>query len=321
MDVRDRSPRSPTPPPTEKPSLPTIRESLAELDKVIAEKTSTDTAKDTQYADLDKDEDEENDWNNFKPQKGQRWPEKLEEKLCQLWEEEKQLYACKAGSYKYAGRERRQAVQRIATKLNMEYDHVETHMNTMRTAYTKALKKPSGSGVDASSAKNKRILSICHFLRKHVKPRDGMSNLEKLDEERQNENDNEVESSQPVMEIDDTGDFVESCAVPEEKDDSEEKNNDKAPVKATMANRKKKGAKNNNENPDFMSTATSCLSTVQKVLASTGPQQVENVDQHELWGKLMAMKLRGMPPNEAEKFKLKMDQLAFEIMERSRDGN
>jgi hypothetical protein len=66
---------------------------------------------------------------------------------------------------------------------------VDTHMTSMRTMYTKAIQLPSGSAADKMTYRQKELKTLLSFLRRHVKPLKGISNLPR------------VESTDPQVEI------------------------------------------------------------------------------------------------------------------------
>lgn len=61
-------------------------------------------------------------------------------------------------------------------------EEVQTHMNSLRTAYSKVAHIPSGSGADRLTTRQKDLREMCRFLRSHLSKREGISNLKKPDD-------------------------------------------------------------------------------------------------------------------------------------------
>lgn len=52
-------------------------------------------------------------------------------------------------------------------------------MKTLRTSFTKVSRLPSGSGADSLTQRQRDIQQMCHFLRAHIRNREGQTNLER----------------------------------------------------------------------------------------------------------------------------------------------
>ena len=66
----------------------------------------------------------------------------------------------------------------IADKINMSIDAVSKKLTSLRTQYSRLMKKlPSGSGRAAKTAHQKWLVSKLDFLTQHLKKRDSLSNI------------------------------------------------------------------------------------------------------------------------------------------------
>ena len=271
-------------------NLPAIEDSLAE---VFGPKNNED---EVEESGTKKKSSKKKD-KNFKPQKGQRWPLQLEEQLCQYWEEEPQLYTNTETSYKYHGPERKDAIQRIADKMGLSFEVVDTHMYSIRTTYGKALNKPSGSGANQPSIKRcKEVLKMCHFLQDYMKANEGLSNLEKL----------ETEVADQALEDTCNKETIEILDTP--------------PRTKTRGRRKTLSdtMKKKQSPPDdltWMSKLTSCVESVAEAAKEERKTSHLLPLLHDGWAQATARKLRSLPLLKAERLKLKIDDLVLETME------
>ncbi|KAK2907375.1 hypothetical protein Q8A67_006360 [Cirrhinus molitorella] len=110
------------------------------------------------------------------------WSIEKEDKLAELWQEQRALYAISSSVY-HNRIVRDGILQRFAEELQLSVNDVQTRMATLRTQFGKLIKeKGSGSGFKKPTARQQWILQHLQFLKPFVLQRPSQSSLELVDD-------------------------------------------------------------------------------------------------------------------------------------------
>ncbi|XP_029953718.1 uncharacterized protein LOC115393067 [Salarias fasciatus] len=112
-----------------------------------------------------------------------RWTVGKENKLLELWEQHECLYNLSSDKFHNKIERERKWVE-IASVLELPVEEVKTRATSLRTQYAR-LVKPGGSSRDKQSMteRQRKILSSCEFLKKHIIHRSSDSTMEESTQE------------------------------------------------------------------------------------------------------------------------------------------